>query len=580
MRVNLLGPVQVVVEGRVSVPSAPKVRQVLSLLAVNADRVVSAEQLTEELWAGRPPPSAANIVQTYVHQLRKQYRLARDADDDGPALLTSPAGYALRLGQDGVDTVDAERLAARARAELQSGSVERAAGTLRAALRLWRGPVLSEATNGPLLRIAGVSLEERRRELTRQRIDADLALGRHHELIGELTGLVADQPADESLKSRLILALYRAGRRLDALRVYQDARQVLARELGLDPMPELQRLHQAVLLADPTLDVSAAVEVAAAAPPDQLPPDVAWLVGRRAEIAAASAPLTAARREAAPVVVVAGSPGSGKTALCVHIAHQLRHHYPDGLLYARLSDDDGEPLGAAEVLEGFLRAAGYPPGAIPDGVTLRASLFRRWCAGRRVLVTLDDVSGAGQIGSLLPTGRFCGTLIAARRRFCDPAITAVVGVGPLDHADAVRLVTNALGADRVRRQAAAVDELVDFCDRLPLPLREATDRLELQPHRPVREYARRTWSTPGTGLRDSLIRTLRLLPGELRAALDRLVFHGDPPPAEELVEEIAIYGLVQIGVAAGTFVYRIPPPYARAVRDLGVGVTGTGAGVG
>lgn len=608
MRVSLLGPFHVELEGRQVVPSAPKLRQVLSLLAVNADRVVSSEQLIEELWGDRPPSSATTTLQTYVYQLRKLYRLAwrtRAArpGGDAPALSTSPTGYVLMLASDAVDATSFVRLADRARAELDAGSLEPAVDTLRTALRLWRGPALAEVSTGPLLRAATVWLEEQRRGLTLQRIDADLALRRHHELIGELTAMVAQQPTDESLQSRLMLALYRAGRRLDALRVYQQAREVLAAELGLEPMPELQRVHQAVLVADPAIDedfpgARAVTSVRGAAePPDQLPPDVARLVGRRHQVAEVSAPLAATDRSAAPVVVVAGPPGSGKTALCVHVAHKLRARYPDGLLYARLTDDEGRPLDPAEVLGGFLRAAGYAAGAIPEPLDERSSLFRSWSAGRRVLAVLDDVAGAEQIGSLLPTGLSCGTLIAARRRFSDPAVAATVHLGPLACSDAYRLLAHILGEERVNRQIAAAHDLVELCEGLPMALREAAAHLELKPHWPIARQVSRARAreergsrpaTPTEGVHRSLGRTLRLLGEELRAAFCGLARMEDPASlgavagllaveerrAEELAEELATFGLVEVETTAAIpdgFVYRVPRPYAAAVALLSVG---------
>ncbi len=599
MRVSLLGPFRVEMDGRVLVPSAPKLRQALSLLAVNAGRVVSSEQLIEELWNDRPPASATTTLQTYVYQLRKLYRLNSGGRADGhrsgggPALRTSPTGYMLTLAEDAVDSANFVRLADRARAELDSGALEPAVDTLRVALRLWRGPALAEVMTGPLLHAVTVWLEEQRRGLTMQRIDADLALFRHHELIGELTAMVAEQPTDESLRSRLMLALYRAGRRTEALRVYQEAREILATELGLEPMPELQRIHQAVLLADPSVDerlpgATMVVAYGTGEPPDQLPPDVARLIGRHAEVSVVSEALAAEGHTAAPVVVVTGPPGSGKTTLCVHVAHRLRSRYPDGLFHARVTDDEGNPLDPGDVLGSFLRAAGYSPGSVPASLPERVSLFRSWSAGRRVLVVLDDVAGSGLLASLLPTGRSCGTLIAARRRLSDPTVVTTVHLAPLEHADAVQLLVSMLGAERVNGQMAAATSLIELCEGLPLALREAAAQLELKPHWSIDRQVRRTRATESEGgVRRSLCRTVRVLREELRAAFCGLAGLGRPVSlhavmrllgdraarAEELVEELATFGLVQIEAVADSpdsFVYRVPRPYADAI-----GVDGT-----
>ncbi|MFI5495830.1 BTAD domain-containing putative transcriptional regulator [Actinoplanes sp. NPDC051859] len=605
MQVNVLGAFQVARAGQPLVPSAPKLRQVLALLAMNANTVVSTDQIIEELWEERPPSSATTTLQTYVYHLRKLYRLGLGgpADSDGdstpPTLHRSSNGYILSLEEGAVDSAEFLRLAERARTQLDAGSVEIAADTIRAALQLWRGPALVDVTTGSLLRANTVWLEEQRRGLTLQRIDADLRLCRHHDIIGELTGMVAQRPTDESLQARLMLSLYRAGRRFDALRVYQKARSTLAEELGLEPMQELQRVHQAVLVADPTIEspvlgdgmdtvLAGGVRPAAVEQPDLLPPDVMRVVGRTAETAQITQVLARRERSAPPAVVVVGAPGVGKSTLCVHLAHRLRDEYPDGRLYARLTDDAGAPVDAAEALGGFLRAAGFTGSRLPESLAERSSLFRSWSAGRQVLVVLDDVVGAEQLQHLLPTGPRCATLIAARRRFSHPSVSSTVNLRPFDSGEALQLLTAVLGEQRVRPQLAAVQELIDLCEGLPAALREAVSQLELKPHWPVHRQVERirsagtgsSASEPERGASRSVRLTYRLLTTDLQAAFRMLVgseqalplsdvatlLESDEYRTETVVEELVEFGLVEVAASdRGDFHYRVQRPFRRFV---------------
>jgi DNA-binding SARP family transcriptional activator len=241
-------------------PTAPKPRRVLTLLALCANRVVRNEQIIEELWESRPPSSVTTTLQTYVYQLRKRLRLNVCQEPSGPQrsglptlLRTFAGGYMLSLAPDALDALRFEALVQRGRVELELGNVTSASRTLGEALDLWRGPALVDVNPGPILQAEVLRLEEIRKSALELRIDADLGLGRHHELLGDLVGLVAQQPTHEGFQVRLMLALYRAGRRSDALYAYQQARQALVAELGVDPSGELQRLHRAILEGDPGL---------------------------------------------------------------------------------------------------------------------------------------------------------------------------------------------------------------------------------------------------------------------------------------------------------------------------------------
>lgn len=235
-------------EGRSCTPTAPKARWVLALLVVRANQVVGIDSIIEELWGENPPRSAVATAQTYVYHLRR--KVMRDGPaDSGPLLETRPPGYLLRVPREAVDALVFERLAEEGRALLEDGQPREAAARLRQALGVWRGPVLADVPAGPLLSAHIPRLNEQRLRSRELLIQADLQLGRHRELVGELRSLVSSHPLNEWFHGQLIEVLNRCGRRGEALVAYQSLRNVLNEELGLEPSSELQRLQNAVLTA-------------------------------------------------------------------------------------------------------------------------------------------------------------------------------------------------------------------------------------------------------------------------------------------------------------------------------------------
>jgi SARP family transcriptional regulator, regulator of embCAB operon len=227
--------------------TAAKLRQVLAMLAANANTMVSTDQLIDELWPEGPPATVKTIVQTYIYQLRKQLGRASQPSRDTNLLLTRPGGYMLTLPHDNVDTFRFEQLMGRGKAALRDGQPGVAAELLRESLTLWRGPVLADVATGPILRPMTVYLEELRLEAVSLRIDADLADNRHSEVVGELRSLVAAHQFHESFYIRLMQALHQSGRRSEALTVYHQLRRVLDQDLGLEPSPEAQQVQHEIL---------------------------------------------------------------------------------------------------------------------------------------------------------------------------------------------------------------------------------------------------------------------------------------------------------------------------------------------
>ena len=214
------------------------------MLALEPGRVVSVDRLVEALWPGEPPETAAHAVQVYVSQLRKAL---------GPVIATRAPGYELELAPDRVDVHRFVRLTQEGRAALEGGDPAAAEGALREALALWRGPALADFLYEPFAQTEIARLEELRTVALEERIEADLALGRHAELVSELEALVAAQPLRERPRAQLMLALYRSGRQADALAAYRAARETLVEELGIDPGPELRELEAAILRQDDSL---------------------------------------------------------------------------------------------------------------------------------------------------------------------------------------------------------------------------------------------------------------------------------------------------------------------------------------
>ncbi|MEU4563511.1 AfsR/SARP family transcriptional regulator [Actinoplanes sp. NPDC023936] len=247
---RILGPLEVEVDGASCTPTAPKNRQVLALLLLNAGRVLPIESFIEELWDANPPASAVTTTQTYMYQLRKI--LHGKGGSREPVLLTRAPGYLLRVQQGQTDVESFDRIAAQGRAMLAAGEVERAAERLSQALNLWRGPAaMPDVSRGPLLQANLAALEERRIRVLYERIEADLMLGRYAGLMAELRRLVAERPLDEWLHCRLMAALYGLGRRGEALTAYHQASQVLQEHLGLDPSAELRQMQRLVLAGRP-----------------------------------------------------------------------------------------------------------------------------------------------------------------------------------------------------------------------------------------------------------------------------------------------------------------------------------------
>ncbi|WP_191248394.1 AfsR/SARP family transcriptional regulator [Amycolatopsis deserti] len=450
---RILGPLEVAVGGRPAPLGGPKPRLLLAALLLQPGVVVSADALTDVLWPGRAPRSAAANLRTYVHGLRRVL---------GDRIEGRAGGYLLHAAPEELDATLAERLVARAHTERTPELLDRAAA-------LWRGEVLEDLPHHHTWSSAVARLSELRLSVQEERLRFHVAAGRHADAIVELRGLLAEQPLREELWRLLVVALGASGRQGEALAAYAEAARVLRAELDAEPGVGLRQ---------------AVAELDAPAPVCQLPLDLPDFTGRASRLADLTGLLDG---EHPAVVVLSGPPGAGKSALAVHAAHTARDRYPDGQLYVDLRGTSDSPRRPLEVLAELLHALGVPDPGIPRGLDERSALLRSRLAGRRVCVVLDDAGSAGQVRPLLPGAGACAVLVTSRARLPDLTVARHVDVGVLTEAEAAELLARIAGAGRVAAEPEAAAAIVEACGRLPLAIRIAGARLS---HR--REWTLRT----------------------------------------------------------------------------------------
>jgi DNA-binding SARP family transcriptional activator len=277
VHIDVLGVLDVRENGQSIAPTAPKPRQVLALLALHADQVVPVSTLIEELWAGQPPRSARTTLQTYVLQLRDLITLALEKEPPSASagtprrtakdvLVTSPGGYMLVSGGGPSDVREFERLSGMGYRAMDAGDFKDASRLLREALSLWTGSAFADVQAGAQLEMEAQRLGESRLCALDQRIEADLRLGRHRELLAELTVLTRRYPTHENLHAQFMLALHRSGRRGEALDVYHRLRGILVRDLGLEPSARLRQLQQSILVSAPEAPLVSEAQLSALVP--------------------------------------------------------------------------------------------------------------------------------------------------------------------------------------------------------------------------------------------------------------------------------------------------------------------------
>ncbi|MBE8521647.1 winged helix-turn-helix domain-containing protein [Amycolatopsis sp. H6(2020)] len=474
-RLQLLGPVQLFHGGEPVPIGGPGVRGLLALLALRPGKVVGLDEIIDALWGHDPPATARTIVHGNVSHLR---RILRDLD--GPRILTTPPGYRLDIEPDRIDVHRARTLLDRA----SLATPEVAAALLAEALALWQGPALGGVPDS----LRAPELEDLRLAVHGARVDADLELGRHAELIVELSPIVRADPLSERTAGQLMRALYHAGRRGDALELYRTVSRATLRTLGVEPGAELRWLHERVLNDDlPARDVVApAVGAEPAKAISQLPAAVPNLAGRAEELAWLDGLVTRAEAGQTTIAVVSGTAGVGKSSLVVWWAHRVASRFPDGVLFASLRgfDPHHPPLEPAELLTQFLLGLGVETAKIPELLHERVALYRSLIAGRRMLVLLDDARTAEQVRPLLPPSARTMTVVTSRSRLDGLAVSNAAKqrvLGTLAPDDAVALIEELAGP------ASLNHALARLCGYLPLALRIAGARLSASAQRTAEE---------------------------------------------------------------------------------------------
>src|SRR6266487_1607468 len=471
MEFRALGPIELWSAGQQRDLGPARARCVLAILLLTPRTIVPVEALIDRLWDTRPPPKARESLSVYVTRLRASLR---EALDDSVRLVGRAKGYVLDVDPETVDLHQFRRLRRQAKALAASGDYDHAASLLREADGLWRGQALAGIGGDWVARMRD-SLEEERRAAILERVECELELGRHADLVGELRHLLAQYPLDETFIAHQMAALYWNGRPGDALSLYRDTRSRLIDEQGTEPGPMLSELHQRILHRDPQLAVrNAGQRLGPVSRPDNLPPETVEFVGRGEELGL----LTGEHGDTPRVSVIEGMPGVGKTALAVHAARIASGEYPDGMLYLDFhAHDPGRPsLDPAEALHRLLRMLMVPATQIPDAIGKRAALWQAQLSRRRAVVILDDAARLDQIRPLLPVAGQCLILITTRRRLPDLAGARTLTLDVLSIDDAITLFR------RIAGQGSAQDEdevatAVGLCARLPLAIQLTAGRL-------------------------------------------------------------------------------------------------------
>ncbi|MEU7842716.1 BTAD domain-containing putative transcriptional regulator [Micromonospora sp. NPDC049114] len=500
---RVLGPLTVVLAGRSAPVTAPKQRIILATLLLRAGTWVTAAELANALWDDRAPKNPRSALQVHLTRLRA---LIAAVHPERPDLIeTRPGAYRIVVPPGSLDLDRYRDAIAQARAARRAGSADVELAWLQQALAQWRGDPLALVPSARIQREVVTALQDDRLRWMERRFELALATGRHAQVIGELRAATLAHPERERLWGQLMDALAETGDRAAAIAAYHQARGTLRNDLGATPDTELRPRYRRLIAATGQRRRNVAISRAGVdvwRAQCQLPPDIADFVGR---VEIVRDLCTTLESGDTPVVCLTGVPGVGKSALAVRVAHHLRTRFPDGQWYLC-----GSERTWPDILAEMLATSGVEQP--PTSTTAAVALLRRRLAGRRLLVTIDDAPEGLPPHGLLPLPAGCVAL--AVRRGDPPAlgcdVAHVVTLDVLSPAEAAALVTDMVGQARVGRTPAALEALVERCDRLPLALRIAGAHLVTHPTRDIGEFAELLGADP--------LGTLSL-PGSRRAAV-------------------------------------------------------------
>ncbi|MET4921429.1 BTAD domain-containing putative transcriptional regulator [Streptomyces sp. PSRA5] len=522
LQVAVLGPLVVRQRGQ-ELSLGPQLRRVLLLrLLLENSRSVPVDVLCEDVWQGRPPPSAVATVHSHVSRLRDVLEPKRSRRAAHEVLARESTGYALRLSEEVRDTVRFERLVVGARQLLADGRAPEARAEIDSALALWRGSAFADVEHHRFAIRESARLAELLVLAVELRADALLNEGEFEQAVLVTEDLTARHPLRERTWNLLLRALYLSGRPADALQRYAEVRQRLGEELGVEPGPELRDTHQAILNHDirlPHPSSRRSASTAGQCPPEpihkrgpldlmsrpaQLPADLATFVGRSDELSRLWWSVDEEQAETVTrAVLIDGVAGSGKTALAVHWAHQAAATFPDGQLYVNLRgyDQAHRPLSPADAADDFLCALGVPLERVPAGLDAKIAMFRSLLASRRVLVVLDNGRDESQVRPLLPSTRGCMALVTSRAQL--PGLIVTHEVRPMtlrvfSSEEARQVMAQRLGADQIEAHPEAVQDIIDLCGRLPLALAIVATAAQTRPNCVLTDIADELHETRGS----------------------------------------------------------------------------------
>ena len=475
----------------------PLLRSALAVLLLRANRPCPRDWLIDALWGNEPPSSPETSLRVCISRLRRDLgdcaaRLESVGPPGGRTIGHRwQRGYTMRVRPGELDVDEFGDLLWQGRAELDTGNAAAAATSLVQALALWGDPPLPDLPETEAITADVSALTEQHRAASEALIDARMRAGEHVQVLGQLRAMVRADPARERTCAQLMRAYHALGMHAEALDAYQTAREATLRELGAEPGPALSVLHRQILAEELALHRSPASALMtpftgqpAVGGPDltraagplpllfpawQLPAPPSDFLGRGAEIERIGACLAG---PGVPVVVIAGGPGIGKSALAAAVALAYRDRFPDGQLYAELSCAE-QARDSQAILADLLCSLGMPACNVPPAGPARPAMYRSLLADRKVLVVADGATAADQVRALSPTANGAAVLVTSRNPLREVAGARTVALGPMPDDEALALLGSLIGANRVADEPQSAARVLHVCAGSPLAIRVA-----------------------------------------------------------------------------------------------------------
>lgn len=474
MQFMILGPLEVY-DNDVSVAlGSYKQRVLLAALLCRANTVMPIAELLAAIWGDKQPRTAHKNLQVYISALRKF---------TGDRIRRVSYGYTLKVPVDESDLLSFDSLAAAGRKASYAGDLEGSGALLGEALRLWRDQPLADLRANSFLRTESASLTQRYLAVYEDWVDLEIRAGRHLGVIDRLRQLVQLHPFRERLVLALMTGLGKGGNHKEALAHYEEHRQLMARELGLEPSPLLQRHYQSILTGEPAPWTGrTTVSGRLVAKPAQLPRDLSRFVGR-----AEQTEMLVRSLSDVDVAVISGYAGVGKTALAVHVGHLMARQFPDGQIFVTLRNEAGAPRAWRDLLGELMSATGWQT-PLPTDEAAALGLWRSWVASGRFFLVLDDARDEASVRRLLPGRGASRTIVTSCWTLGGLDSPCRLQLGDLSQAEAFELLERTLGKARMLHAADAVGHLIARYGGQPLAIRVIAAKLAVLSHLSVRSY--------------------------------------------------------------------------------------------